>query len=403
MEETITPIGELITSREHIFPDMRVKEVAERFFHEKHLDALAIVDSGKPVGLVTRNKLLFTLFRRFGFELHERKPIFTIADKEPLSINMSRGIDETLDRALCRPFQDVYDDIVVVDDDDNFIGLLSIKRIVIEQSNALANSIMQKELANAKAKELEKVNNIKTQFIANVTHELRAPVNAIIGLAELMKISCEKGYIEQLTDRLDLLSSSALGLRAIITNILDLSKVEAGRMEVIPDLFDPASVLKEVADTTRVLIGKKAVSVEVHAIGSPFSIYSDRVKLRQILTNLMSNAAKFTDEGRIILEARKGEGRFLVSVRDTGIGIKEEDLKRLFTAFTQLEDAHTKRHEGTGLGLTITKHLVDLLGGDISISSSFGEGTKFEISLPLELMENGKENGKEKEKNFDNR
>lgn len=113
----------------------------------------------------------------------------------------------------------------------------------------------------------------------------------------------------------------------------------------------------------------------------------------------MSNAAKFTDEGRIILEARREEGSFLVSVRDTGIGIREEDLKRLFTAFTQLEDAHTKRHEGTGLGLTITKHLVDLLGGEIKISSSFGEGTKFEISLPLDLMENG--NGKEKD--IDNR
>ncbi|MGC2422862.1 MAG: ATP-binding protein [Nitrospirota bacterium] len=401
MEETITPIGELITSTEHIFPDTRVKDVAERFFQEKYLDALALVELGKPVGLVTRNKLLFTLFRRFGFELHERKPIFTIADKEPLSVNRSLGIDETLDRALSRPFQDVYDDIIVVDDDDNFIGLLSVKQIVIEQSNALANSIMQKELANAKAMELEKVNNIKSQFIANVTHELRAPVNAIIGLAELMKISCDKGYIDQLTDRLDLLSSSALGLRAIITNILDLSKVEAGRMEVIPELFDPAPVLKEVADTTSVLLGKKPVFVEVHAVGSPYNIFTDRVKLRQILTNLMSNAAKFTDEGRIILEARKEEGRFFVSVRDTGIGIREEDLKRLFTAFTQLEDAHTKRHEGTGLGLTITKHMVDLLGGEISISSSFGEGTKFEISLPLDLMENGNGNGKEK--NIDNR
>ncbi|MGA2192351.1 MAG: ATP-binding protein [Nitrospirota bacterium] len=382
MQHDMAPIATIVTSGEHVSPGMRVKQVAERFFQEKHLDALALVEEDMPMGLVTRNKLLFTLFRRFGFELYERKPILDIADKNPLIIRQGERVETAIDKALARPFDNIYDDIVVIDDDGRFVGLLSVKRMIIEQSNALANSIVQKELATEKAKELEKINKVKSQFIANVTHELRAPVNAIIGLAEMMKISCEKGYIEQVGDRLSLLFSSAVSLRAIITNILDLSKVEAGKMEVICEDFDLAPLLDEVVETTRILVGKKPVKVDVSVQDTHLPINTDRVKLRQILINLTSNAAKFTDSGMITLGAKRAGDRIEVYVSDTGIGIREEDLERLFLAFTQVEDARTKRYEGTGLGLTITKHLAGLLGGDISVQSSFKKGSLFMVSLP---------------------
>lgn len=376
-------VGKLITSSECVPPYMAVNKVADRFFNSDRLDAVALVECREPVGLATRPKLLFTLFRRYGFELYGRKPIITIADTKPLIIHEEEKLDVVIDRALDRPAEDMYDEIIVVDDAGYYRGLLSVKQLVIQQSNVLANSIIQKELASERAKELEELNRIKSQFIAHVTHELRSPVNAIIGLAELMRISCEKGYIDQLKDRLSLLMSSATNLRAIITNILDLSKIEAGKMEVICEHFDIVKLLREVAETTRILLGSKPVDVEVVAHDGPLFIVSDPIKVRQILTNLTSNAAKFTDTGKIVLTLTTYSDRVKITVSDTGIGIKEEDLNKLFVAFSQLEDAKTKRYEGTGLGLTITKKLVDMLGGKIFLSSKYKVGTTFEILLPM--------------------
>ncbi len=380
-------VGKLITSREYVYPYINVKNVADRFFNSAYLDAIAIVEGREPVGLVTRPKLLFTLLKRYGFELYGRKPIITIADTEPLIIHEEERLDLALDKALERPAENVYDEIVIVDNGGCYIGLLSVKQMVIQQSNALANSIVQKELANERAKELEKLSKIKSQFIANVTHELRSPVNVIIGLAELMRISLERGNIDQLKDRLSLLMSSATNLRAIITNILDLSKIEAGKMEIIYETFDIVTILREVAETTRILVGNKPIDVEVVAQDGPLFIVSDPVKVRQILTNLTSNAAKFTEKGRIVIALSTESGRLRIAVSDTGRGIKEEDLDKLFMAFSQLEDTKTKRHEGTGLGLAITKNLVDMLGGSISVSSKFGEGTTFDFYLPLKPKE----------------
>ena len=291
-------------------------------------------------------------------------------------------LDVAIDKALDRPFEDTFDEIIVIDDTDCYKGLLSVRQMVIQQGNALANSVVQKEIAKSRIKELENIERIKSQFIANVTHELRSPVNAIIGFAEAMKISSEKGYIDQLKDRLSLLMSSATNLRAIITNILDLSKIEAGKMEVIVEHFDMAAMLREVAETTRVLIGNKPVDVDVITHVNPLYIVSDPLKIRQILTNLTSNASKFTEKGRIALSVQMEAEGIKIIVSDTGIGIQEEDMDKLFSAFSQLEDAKTKRHEGTGLGLAITKNLVGMLGGSVSVSSIYGKGTTFDVYLP---------------------
>ena len=389
-EVEYSTVGDLIASNEYIEsiqPQIPVSRVAEKFFSITSLDAIAIVDGRETIGLVTRPKLLFTLFKRFGFELYGRKPIITIADTTPLIMHKDERLDVAIDKALDRPFEDTFDEIIVIDDTDCYKGLLSVRQMVIQQGNALANSVVQKEIAKSRIKELENIERIKSQFIANVTHELRSPVNAIIGFAELMKISCEKGYMDQMSDRLSLLMSSATNLRAIITNILDLSKIEAGKMEVIVEHFDMAAMLREVEEITRVLIGNKPVDVDVITHESPLYIAADPLKIRQILTNLTSNAAKFTDSGRITLSLKMEADGIKITVSDTGIGIKEEDMDKLFSAFSQLEDAKTKRHEGTGLGLTITKNLLNMLGGSISVSSVYGKGTTFEVYLPLNNLE----------------
>lgn len=376
-------VGKLITSRDYIQPDLFVKEVTDRFFQDSNIEALALVKESSVAGLITRPKLFLTVFKRYGFELYGKKPISSIADTSPLIIHEGEKLEIAMDKALERPSPDIYDDIVVVDDENFFKGLLSVKQLVIQQSNVLANSVMQKELVHAKARELEKMSEMKSQFLAHVTHELRSPVNAMIMLTDLLRKSCEKGAVDQMRDRLALMMTSATNLRTIVTNILDLSKIEAGKMEIFNDNFDVVALLREVAETTRVLLGSKPVTVEVVAYDGPVFIMSDPVKIRQILTNLTSNAAKFTDRGSIVLSLFTGVDKLRISVSDTGPGIREEDLERLFSAFSQLEDTMTKRHEGTGLGLAICRNLTDILGGRINISSTFGRGTTFEVSLPL--------------------
>jgi signal transduction histidine kinase len=360
---------------------MRVNEVAERFFASTELESLALVDQGRVCGLATRSKSFAILFRRFGFELFGKDPIIDIADRTPLVARDTDRLDATLALAMARSYQDIYDEVVVVDGDDRFTGLLSVRKMVMAQGDALALSILQQETALSRAREMQKVSDIKSQFIAHVTHELRSPLNAIIGIAELMRLSLEMGQHQQLSEKLALLSASAVGLRGIVTNILDISKIESGKMEVTVASVDLLPLLHEVADMTRILLGGKPVEVAVEAPARGI-IITDEVKVRQVLVNLAGNAAKFTDNGRIVLGLTADAEGVAITVADTGIGIREEDREKLFLAFTQLEDAHTRRHEGTGLGLTITLQLLQLLGGAISVESTYGQGTTFTVRLP---------------------
>lgn len=385
--ENVLPVGKLITSEERVTPQTTVNKVAERFFTTTELDAIAVVDGKEPVGLVTRTKLLFTLFQRFGFELYRKHPIIAIADTTPLIVTEDERLDVVIDKSLERPPQDIYDEIIVTCPKGMYRGLLSVKQLVIQQSNALASSTLQKEMASARAQELETISRVKSQFLANVTHELRSPVNAIIGLAELLRMAAEKDSIEQIKERLSFMISSATNLRAIITNILDLSKIEAGKMEVSRQHINASALISEIAETTRILVGNKPVTVEVSAPAMPVKITSDPVKLRQILTNLASNAAKFTESGKIVITLSVAGSRLEIAISDTGIGIRDEHLDKLFTAFSQIEDAKTKTHQGTGLGLAISKNLAELIGGSISVASAFGKGTTFAVSLPLQNIE----------------
>lgn len=378
-------IGELVSSTYAIPADTPVKEVADDFFRDDRLDAVAIVDGARPIGLVTRTKFLMTVFRQFGWEIYQRKPIGTLADPSPLILPEWSRLDAALALALRRGPKDLYDDVVIARDDGSFAGLLPVRQMVLRQTHALANVIVQKELAHERARELEEIGRIKSQFLANVTHELRSPVNAIIELGELMRISADQGYAGQVRDRLSLLISSAAGLRSVITNMLDLSKIEAGKMSVIVERFDLVGVLQEVADTTRVLLGGKPVDVIVSTEGRTLELSTDPVKVRQIVLNLAGNAAKFTDSGRIVIQETSTESTVSIAVSDSGPGIRDADLQKLFIAFSQLEDAHTKTHEGTGLGLAITKELVHMLGGSVEVASEEGRGSTFTVHFPKEL------------------
>lgn len=375
-------IGSLITNASEVAPETPVKVVADEFFNNAQLDAVAITRDARPIGLVTRSRFLFTVFRQFGWEIYQRKPVSVLADGNPLILPAWSRLDAALRLALQRGTDDLYDEVIVVQDDGTFAGMLSVRQMVLQQTHALGNIIVQKELAHERARELEEIGRIKSQFLANVTHELRSPVNAIITLAELMRCAAESGYVGQVRDRLTLLMSSATSLRSIITNMLDLSKIEAGRMNVTIEEADLVPILQEVAETTRVLLGGRPVDVIVSTTGRAIEIRTDPVKLRQIVLNLASNAAKFTESGRIVIQQTMSANELTIAVSDTGIGIRPEDLAKLFVAFSQVEDAHTRSHEGTGLGLAITRELLHLIGGSVEVESTPGQGSTFTIHLP---------------------
>lgn len=384
-------IQKLITAGQTISPDTLVSELSQQFYDEPGLDALPIVENGYPCGLATRSKILTTLAIRFGYALYGKKPISIIADMAPMIVNIKSPLNKVLSQAMARDFNDIYDEILVVNDQDKYVGCLSVKRLVIEQGNHLASSIAQRELAVSKALEMEKMDAIKNSFMAHVTHELRSPVGAIVGFAELLQMKYNSQTMEEFPKYLSLLSANAQNLREIINNILDLSKIEAGRMDVHSEEFSLCELLGEILETCKILAGNKPLSIEIECSDPTAKLQTDRVKTRQILLNLASNAVKYCERGIIVIAAEVSENRLYLSVKDTGIGIKKDHLERLFTAFDQLEDAKTRRVEGTGLGLTITQQLIQLLGGRISVESTFGVGSRFDVTLPCTLTAQIKE------------
>ena len=390
-DEDEQSIQKLITDGQTISPDTLVSELSQRFYDEPGLDALPIVKDGYPCGLATRSKILTTLAIRFGYALYGKKPISTIADMAPMIVTIHSPLSEVLDQAMSRDFNDIYDEILVIDDEDKYVGRLSVKRLVIEQGNHLANSIAQRELAVSKALEMEKMDAIKSSFMAHVTHELRSPVSAIVGFAELLQMRFNSQKMDELPKYLSLLSANAQNLREIINNILDLSKIEAGRMAVHSEEFSLCELLGEILETCKILAGDKPLSIEIDCPDASIKLQADRIKTRQILLNLASNAVKYSERGIIVIAAEVIDQQLHLSVKDTGIGIKKEHLERLFTAFDQLEDAKTRRIEGTGLGLTITQQLIQLLGGRISVASTFGVGSRFDVSIPCTLTQQIKE------------
>lgn len=383
-------VCKLISSSEAISPEMKVAELAERFYSEQELDALPLVSAGYPCGLASRSKILTTLATRFGFALYGKKPISVIADMHPLIVHQNELLETVLDQAMSRNFRDIYDEILVVDDSDKYVGRLSVKRLIIEQGNCLTQSQAQRQLALTKAAEIEKMNDLKSSFMAHVTHELRSPLHAIVGLAELMEINFTQQKLEKFPRFLSLLSTSSVSLLSIVNNILDLSKIEVGRMEIYSEEFVLGDLLDEVLETCRVLAGDKPLTLEVACTAPQAVLCADRVKLRQILLNLASNAVKYTDRGIIVIAAEVG-AEINLSVRDTGIGIRQEDMDQLFEAFNQLEDAKTRRYTGSGLGLNITWQLVQLLGGSINVESTFGIGSRFDVRLPFTEQPHEKE------------
>jgi signal transduction histidine kinase/CheY-like chemotaxis protein len=248
--------------------------------------------------------------------------------------------------------------------------------------------IRERELAKARAA-AEAASRAKSTFLANMSHELRTPLNAVIGYSEMMmEEALEQALMDWSVDLRKVLAA-AKHLLGLINDVLDISKIEAGRMEVYVETFSVLDVIDEVISTAGPLVSSNRNRLENACVGELGVMHTDMVKLRQSLLNLLSNAAKFTEDGVITLDARRivedGAAWFEFTVSDTGIGMTSQQLKKLFKAFSQADASTTRKYGGTGLGLAITRQFTRMLGGDTSVTSEYGVGSTFTIRLPAEL------------------
>jgi signal transduction histidine kinase/putative methionine-R-sulfoxide reductase with GAF domain len=248
---------------------------------------------------------------------------------------------------------------------------------------AIQNARLFSEIED-KSRQIAEGSQHKSQFLANMSHELRTPLNAIIGVSEMLREDAEA--LKQDTEPLDRVLGAGRHLLALINDILDLSKIEAGRMELQLESFALAPLIANVVKTIEPLAAKNANQVAVHCDGAIGTLYADQMRLRQALLNLMSNANKFTDHGTITIDARQGQENsrdwVTISVADTGIGMTPEQMGRLFQEFSQADASTTRKYGGTGLGLAISKRFCQMMGGDITVESEPGRGSTFTIRLP---------------------
>jgi GAF domain-containing protein/CheY-like chemotaxis protein len=255
---------------------------------------------------------------------------------------------------------------------------------------AIQNARLFQEIED-KGRQLEVADRHKSEFLANMSHELRTPLNAIIGYSEMLQEDAEDLGAEQFTDDLKKINAAGKHLLELINAVLDLSKIEAGKMELYLESFDVAGLVRDIAAVIQPLAGKNANRLDVRCPAEIGSMHADLTKVRQALFNLLSNACKFTERGTVALsvarEATDGADRLVFSVSDTGIGMTPEQLGKLFAAFTQADAATTRRFGGTGLGLALSRRLCRMMGGDVTAESESGHGSTFTIRLPARVAE----------------
>jgi signal transduction histidine kinase/CheY-like chemotaxis protein len=275
------------------------------------------------------------------------------------------------------------------------IGLLALTRLEVrpftdkqielvstfaDQAAIAIENVRLFEEIQDKSRQLEEASKHKSQFLASMSHELRTPLNAIIGVTEMLREDAEA--LKQDVEPLDRVLGAGRHLLALINDILDLSKIEAGRMELHLESFSLTPLIEDVGKTIEPMATKNGNRIIIDCPSDLGAIHADQIRFRQALLNLASNANKFTERGTVTIAAQTGRDWITIAVADTGIGMTEQQMGRLFQEFSQADASTTRKYGGTGLGLAISRHFCRMMGGDITVESKSGEGSTFTIRLP---------------------
>ncbi|HXE97612.1 MAG TPA: PAS domain S-box protein, partial [Dongiaceae bacterium] len=370
---------------------LRDHQFYTRSLFECNIDAIMTSD---PSGIITDvNKQMEVLTGCTRDELIGApfKNYFTDPERAEMSIKLVMRDEKLTDYELTVRARDGKETVVsynattFYDRDRRLQGMFAAARDITERKRLdLVLQGKNVELENARFM-AETTNLAKSDFLANMSHELRTPLNSVIGFSEVLQDQMFGPLNEKQLEYVNNILTSGKHLLSLINDILDLSKVESGKMDLDRAVFS----LRESLDASLMMLKEKALKggIELHLDLSPqsdISIVADQRKMKQILFNLLSNAVKFTPKGGNVDVSAIKDGDFIeITVADSGMGIKTEDIPKLFHAFTQLESVYTKQYEGTGLGLALTRQLVELHGGRIWVKSEFGKGSSFSFTIPL--------------------
>jgi PAS domain S-box-containing protein len=356
---------------------LRDQQFYTRSLIESNIDALMATD---PLGVITdvneqmcaltgrsREELIGTLFKNYFTDPQRAEEAITLVLREKkvtdyeLTARRKNGSETVVS----------YNAATFYDRDEKLQGVFAAARDVTERKRF--------------EQSLQEANRMKSEFLANMSHELRTPLNGIIGFSEFL-IDEKAGKVSaKQTEYLGDILSSGRHLLQLINDVLDLSKVEAGKMELLPEKFVLPKAIEEVCSVISSLARKKNIAIRREIAPSIENVTLDQQKFKQVLSNLLSNAVKFTEDGgRVEILASPYEPNCLrFQVRDTGIGIKAEDFEKLFVEFEQVDSSLARRYQGTGLGLALTKKIVEFQKGTITIESEPGVGSTFTVTLPL--------------------
>ena len=348
-------------------------------------DTLVVIDRTEKIRTVNR-----ALLRLLGYAEAELldQPFSMISGgipDEALKTKSAQATFETVYRAKDgREIPMSFSTGVLKNTDGQASGMIAVAQDIT------ARKRQERELKEAKVA-AEAANATKSQFLATMSHELRTPLNAIIGYTEMMQEEAEDNGHDEYVPDLKKVHSSAKHLLALINDVLDLSKIEAGKMDLYLETIEVRPLIDDVVSVVAPLVDKKANKLSLVLAPELGSIHADVTKVRQSLFNLLSNASKFTERGTITLEVNRlwhdGLQIFRFAVSDTGIGMNKEQLGRMFQAFTQADASTTRKFGGTGLGLAISRNFCQMMGGDITVTSEEGKGTTFTITLPVVVVD----------------